>query len=125
MYVRCGRKEEGLILYRLSVVAPDTHLTRDEIVRRIVAQLPVERVILFGSQAAGTADKDSDVDLLIVAPFTSRRLDVSLQIRKALRGLGIAKDVLVLRPEEFETQKDVPGTVAWPAAHGGRVLFAG
>ena len=95
-----------------------------EIVRRIVALLPVERVVLFGSQAAGTANSNSDVDLLVVAPFAGRRLDTAVAVRKALRGLGIAKDIVVLKPEEYEQQKDIPGSAAWPAAHEGRVLHA-
>ena len=36
-----------------------------EAVRQVVLQYPVSRVILFGSQAAGTAKEDSDVDLIV------------------------------------------------------------
>lgn len=34
--------------------------------KRLAAQLPLVRVVLFGSQAAGTATVASDVDVLIV-----------------------------------------------------------
>src|SRR5204863_6693690 len=46
----------------------------DEMVRRIADRFQPERIILFGSQARGTARPDSDVDLLIVlAPNGAKR----------------------------------------------------
>ena len=38
----------------------------DEIVRRLVAAIDLDRIILFGSRARGDARADSDIDLLIV-----------------------------------------------------------
>lgn len=35
-------------------------------IKRLAAQLPLVRVVLFGSQAAGTATVASDVDVLVV-----------------------------------------------------------
>ena len=93
-------------------------------VERLVAQFQPAQITLFGSQATGRADADSDVDLLIVMPFSGRRLDAAVAIRKTLRGFGVAKDIVLLTPEEFARQRDVPGTVAWPAAREGRVLHA-
>lgn len=93
-------------------------------VERLVAQFHPARIVLFGSQASGRATVDSDVDLLVVMPFVGRRLDIAIAVRKALRGFGVAKDVVVLTPAEFERQKGTPGTIAWPAEHEGRVLHA-
>jgi hypothetical protein len=39
---------------------------------RLVEQFRPKRVILFGSQARGTADARSDVDLLVICPFDSK-----------------------------------------------------
>lgn len=44
---------------------------------------------------------------------------------RALRGLGIASDLVVLTPEEFERDRHIPGTVARPAALEGKVLYEG
>lgn len=105
-------------------------MRRDPIaVARAMAQRLVERygpglVILFGSRARGDADADSDIDLLVVMPFDGSRLLCAVELRKALRGFYVAKDVVVLRPEEYDAQKDVPGTMAYPAAHEGVVLHA-
>lgn len=96
----------------------------DEAVRRIGAAFSPRRILLFGSAAAGTMTNDSDIDLLVVMPFTGRRRDAAVAILDLLAGIGIAKDVVVLSPEEFERDKDVPGTIAWPAARHGKVLYA-
>jgi predicted nucleotidyltransferase len=96
----------------------------DAMAQRIVERFAPARIILFGSHARGGASPDSDVDLLVVMPLCGTRLSTAVDIRKALRGFGVAKDIVVLTPEEFERKKDIPGTVAFPAAHEGIVLHA-
>lgn len=94
------------------------------IVRRTVPTFEPRKVILFGSRARGAATAESDYDLLFVMSYTGSRLRTAVEIRKSLRGLGIAKDIFVLTPDEFETHRELAGTVAYPAAHEGRVLYA-
>jgi predicted nucleotidyltransferase len=94
-----------------------------QMVRRIVSQFQPDRIILFGSHARGTAGPDSDVDLLVVMPFHGSKREKQLEIRLALRGIPIAKDIVVTTPEEFQWRKEVPGTVERPAALEGRVLY--
>ena len=45
----------------------------DEAVRRLVDKFHPEKIILFGSQARGTADNRSDVDLLVIYPVKGNR----------------------------------------------------
>jgi len=93
-------------------------------VERIVAAFHPEQIILFGSRARGTGHRDSDIDLLVVMPVAGSRLRLAVEIRKVLRGLGVAKDIVVMTPEEFTVRKEIPGTLAYPAAHEGKVLHA-
>jgi predicted nucleotidyltransferase len=93
----------------------------DEMLRRIVDRLRPERVILFGSHANGTAGPDSDVDLVVVVR-TESKCELTAEIHRLLAGVGVAKDVIIVTPEEFDRYGDVPGTIVWPAAHEGRVL---
>lgn len=95
----------------------------DQAVRRIVAGFQPERIILFGSRARGTADERSDVDILVIMPFSGSRRELAWQIDKSLYGLGLARDVVVLRQEEFDRDREVPGTIARPAAMEGKVLY--
>ena len=90
---------------------------------RLVASFHPEKIILFGSQARGTADDHSDVDILVVCPITGRRRHLMLEMDRALRGLGLARDIMILTPEEFELDRHIPGTIARPAWKEGRVLY--
>lgn len=43
---------------------------------------------------------------------------------RALRGSGFARDIVILTPDEFERDKNIPGTIAMPAWKEGKVLYA-
>jgi predicted nucleotidyltransferase len=96
----------------------------EEMVRRIVDRFQPERIILFGSHARGTAGPDSDVDLLIVMSVKGSKRQKQLDIRKALRGIAVPKDIIVTTPEEFAWRKEVVGTIERPAAREGELLYA-
>ena len=95
-----------------------------EMVQRIVAGFNPEKVILFGSYARGTAGTDSDVDLLVVMRVRGSKRKIQLRIRTALHDILLPKDVIVSDVAEFDWRKDVVGTIEWPAAHEGKVLYA-
>ena len=95
----------------------------DEVTRRLVDGFHPERIILFGSQARGTADDRSDADFLVITELTARRRVLMLEMDRALRGLGLARDIVVLTPEEFERDREIPGTIARPASKEGKVLY--
>jgi predicted nucleotidyltransferase len=90
---------------------------------RLVSNFHPQMIFLFGSQARGTADSRSDVDLLVICNFTGKRRTLTVSMDRALKGLGFARDIIVLRPEEFERDRDIPGTVAQPAYKEGRILY--
>ncbi len=93
---------------------------------RLVEEFRPQRVILFGSQARGTADARSDVDLLVICPVPPKpgsRRAMMVAMDRALRGLEIATDFIILSPEEFERDRQIPGTVARPAWQEGKVLY--
>ena len=95
-----------------------------EVVGRIVEGFDPLRVILFGSRARGDAGPHSDVDLLVVMPDgieDERR--VTVEIRRLLRDMPVAKDVVVTTPEEIERRGDLVGTVLRPALREGKVLY--
>lgn len=94
-----------------------------EATRRLVEAFQPVRIILFGSQARETADGRSDVDLLVITNVQGDRAELALAMDRALRGLRLPRDIVVMTPEEFERDRDIPGTVARPASREGRVLY--
>ena len=96
----------------------------DRMVKRIVKKYHPQRVILFGSHARGDAGPDSDVDLLVVMEFDGSVRDKRLAIRQTLHDIPVPVDVIVTSPEDFAWRKDVVGTIEWPAAREGKVLYA-
>lgn len=95
----------------------------EEMVRRIVAQFAPDKIVLFGSYARGQTSADSDVDLLVIKPVTGSKRAERVAIRAALRGMGVAKDIILATPEEVERSRDMVGTLIRPALREGRVLY--
>ena len=94
-----------------------------EAARRLVDSFKPDKIIVFGSQATGTADDRSDVDLLVISPVKGNRRSLMVAMDRALKGIGFARDIIVLTPEEFERDRHIPGTIARPAWREGRVLY--
>ncbi|HYM19753.1 MAG TPA: nucleotidyltransferase domain-containing protein [Candidatus Kapabacteria bacterium] len=65
---------------------------------RIVKEFDPERIILFGSYANGTPRIDSDVDMLVVMPFTGNSVSKSVAILRRTSP-KFAVDLLVRKPE--------------------------
>ena len=103
--------------------APDVQEKIQEMVHRIVVQFAPEKIVLFGSYARGHADSDSDVDLLVIKSVTGSRRQERLAMRVALHGMGVAKDILLVTPEEVETSQRLPGTLIRSALREGKVLY--
>ena len=94
-----------------------------EIVRRIVAAVEPQKIILFGSAAREEIGPDSDVDLLVVKPCGHRRR-TAWKIERSLIGIGVPTDIIVARPEDIEHYKDTIGLIYRPALRGGKTIYA-
>lgn len=94
-----------------------------EAVDRLARQFRPDRIILYGSHSRGDADPRSDVDLLVVAPVDGDRLALVRAMDRALKGLRMPRDIVVYSPEEYEREREIPGTVARAASVEGRVLY--
>ena len=94
---------------------------------KIVDVVQPLQVILFGSQARGTAGEDSDVDLLIVGERPvkgtwSRRREIS-RIRRALPLVGRPIDILLFTPDDIEKWRHTTNHVVSEALREGKVLY--
>ena len=96
-----------------------------EMVKRLVAVYHPESIYLFGSAARGNAGPDSDFDIMVVVPdeASADRLDCGLGYR-ALRGLGVAKDLLVWRRTEFNRRLHLKASLPSTILSEGKLLYA-
>ena len=96
-----------------------------EVVRRLVAAYEPQRIYLFGSVARGEAGPDSDYDLMLIvpddAPPDRQRSRLAYQ---ALRGTGIAADVLVSTHSRFERRAHVVASLPATVLREGKLLHA-
>ena len=92
----------------------------EEIVRQLARLPEVERVILFGSYAAGRRDLFTDLDLLVVMDtdldFPARTGELHRRLR-----VGVDVDFFVYTPEEFRRLQG--RGLAGEAVRRGTVLY--
>ena len=101
--------------------ASDTALA--EVVRRLAEAYQPERIYLFGSVARGDAGPDSDYDIMVVVSDEAPRemQDCDLAYR-SLRGMGVAKDVLVWTRSEFEKRLHLKSSLPYTILREGKLL---
>jgi uncharacterized protein len=95
----------------------------DEMVRRIVERFHPEKIIIFGSYARGEFTEDSDFDFLIVMPVENSQRQKANEIDLALADRTIPIDVIVVTPEQYESRKNLIGTIINVAACEGRIIY--
>lgn len=96
----------------------------DAAIKRIVSVAHPRKVILFGSVVSGKPDIHSDVDILVVTgdEVESCRKE-SIRIRRALRGISMPMDVLVIPEKRLQELADEPGLVYREAVRHGQIVY--
>jgi predicted nucleotidyltransferase len=96
----------------------------DEVANRPAQEFHPEGIWLFGSHARGTPDEGSDLDLFVVVSESDEPpVERMRRAHRCLRGLGIAKDVLVKTRAEFDRSRALPSTLDHLVFHRGRKLY--
>ncbi len=96
-----------------------------QMTERLVAELHPEEIVLFGSRAWGTPGDDSDVDLLLIlSTGTDGVAAHELRARRCLRGMGVAKDILVRTRDQIERYRNVPASLEAQILSHGKLLYA-
>jgi predicted nucleotidyltransferase len=96
----------------------------DEVNRRLEAEFQPEQVWLFGSYAWGQPDEGSDLDLLVVVSRSDETpVRRAQRAHRCLRGLGIAKDILVKTRAELERFRSVPASLEAEILEHGRLIY--
>ncbi len=101
----------------------DYSKTIDEIVRKITEKISPLKVILFGSHAYGCPTKDSDIDLLIIKESSLPRHHRTKEVRRILRGMKVAVDIIVYTPEEIKKWEGIDTAFITGVLKKGKVLY--
>ncbi len=87
--------------------------------------IQVEQILLFGSQARGTARSDSDWDLYVLVDhdltFADRR-HLTTEIKRELARLRIPNDLFLKSHKQFQAAKAYSGHIAYTVAQEGILL---
>jgi predicted nucleotidyltransferase len=95
-----------------------------QIVQRLVESLHPEQIILFGSHAYGEPDENSDVDLFVIVSESDQpRYRRSRLAYRALRGISVPTDVIVVTREEVKKKVNVRSSLISRVIHDGKVLY--
>ncbi len=97
--------------------------TVDAAVQALVQAANPQAIVLFGSHARGDASEDSDLDLLVIESEVPDQAAEMVRLRRALRPLRIAVDVLVATPTDVARYRDQPGHVLYWAMKEGRKVY--
>lgn len=96
----------------------------DKVKARLVQTYNPLTVYLFGSYAWGSPTEDSDLDLLIVVDTSDEKsFKRSMVGHRALFGLHVFKDLLVLTKKEFEQETGDPSSLCTKIKQQGKVLY--
>lgn len=117
---------EGRAVPNASAIGPfkDEEAALAFIRDRLVFSLRPESLWLFGSRARRSHRPDSDFDVLVVFPDAvgEKANDYRYALEPVL-GSGLPCDVLPCSLSDFESAKNIPGTIAHEAFHAGRQLY--
>ena len=100
-----------------------TTITINQMANRITKRFNPEKIVLFGSYARGTADNNSDADLLVVMPVHGSRRKQATAIDKALLGIDLPADIIVASPSDVQKARNRIGSVMYQALQEGQVLY--
>lgn len=99
----------------------------EQMTEAIVQAVAPEQIVLFGSQARGTAGPHSDVDLLVVTAEGfgphRRRIKEITRISKSVGRFGIPTDILLYSQQEVENWKGSRNHITTRALQEGRAIY--
>ena len=102
-------------------------VTQDKVnktLEKIVAFCRPSRLILFGSYVTGRTHINSDLDILVVTKEeVANPRKESVRIRRALKGILMPMDILVVSEKRLEELSDTPGLIYREALNSGKVVY--
>lgn len=92
------------------------------LVQKIIEDFQPQKIILFGSYAYGQPRDDSDIDLLVILPFTEKKSQKSLEILNKIKPI-FALDLLVRTPSEIQQRLEWGDFLLQEIFEKGKILY--
>ena len=89
---------------------------------RIANEFKPEQILLFGSHAYGTPTLDSDLDLLVIMPFSGSSLSQAVKISRQLN-LMIPLDLIVRTREQLNERLAMDDSFVRDIVERGKVMY--
>jgi predicted nucleotidyltransferase len=98
-------------------------ITLQDVTRRIVEIARPQRIVLFGSGAKGTMNRDSDLDILVIVRGPVHRRHLAQKIQRNLHGVALPVDVVVVTEEDVQNSLKGGFSIIRPAMEDGEVVY--
>lgn len=93
-------------------------------IRKIVEVGRPRKIIVFGSYSRNDIHIHSDIDFLVVTSDEVKNpRKESIRIRRALRGISMPMDIIVVPESMWLQLRDIPGMIYREAERQGRTVY--
>ena len=89
----------------------------------LVKSCSPKKIILFGSQARGEANEDSDVDLLVIEDVVVDPGREMVRLSRELSKIRFYADLIVVSASYYQYWRETPGNIYFEADAEGKVLY--
>ena len=103
---------------------PGEMQTIEKVVNRIVQAVQPLQIILFGSAARDEMGPDSDLDVLVVMPDGTHRLQTMRLLYRQMAGVGFPVDIVVTTPHQLEEHRNNMGLIYHTVLTEGKEVYA-
>lgn len=93
------------------------------VVDKIIEIATPRKVILFGSYVRGNMTINSDLDVMVVTSNVENPRKEGIRIRRALKGIMMPIDILVVQEDVLAEAADTPGLIYREAIKNGKVVY--
>jgi len=106
---------------------PSWEITQEKVeaaIKKIIEVGKPKKIILFGSYVKDRIHINSDVDFMVIASneIENPRRE-SVRLRRALRGISMPMDIIVVPEQVWRQLKKQPGMIYREAAREGRIVY--
>ena len=96
----------------------------DTIKKAVIQITDAQKILLFGSYAREEETSDSDIDICVITTDPRRNLELMRDIRFSIfKKVKKPMDILVYKPEEFNTRSQMKYSLEEEIAHEGVILY--